>query len=177
MDEIATGAGAGAPAVAPPAKEPDRPREKRADRADSSGRDRDRERAEEKREKAEEKRKKQRESADKELLGWIRMGLSLVTTGIGAERALTYVDRVSPMGRIDPMHLLRVLALALTLLGLAAMVLACWRYWVVASSLRRSESVPDPRFSLSLIVAVGILTLFFVALAVVVGVRDEIVPQ
>lgn len=177
MEENGSGNAAGAASDVHPIKDPDRPREKRADRPDGAGRDRERERAEEKREKAEEKRKKQRESADKELLGWIRMGLSLVTTGIGAERALTYVDRVSPMGRIDPMHLLRMLAVALMVLGLVAMVLACWRYWAVASSLRRGELAPEPRFSLSLIVAVGILTLFFLALVVVTGVRDDLVSQ
>lgn len=142
----------------------------------SARRDRDRERTEDRagrdRERAEEKLRKQRESSEREILSWIRMGLTLATTGLGFDRAITYADRLSPSTRIDPLHLLRALALGLLLLGLFAMVAACLRHRRTLVSLRRGELAPEPRFSLGLVVAVGTLTIFILALVVVLAVRD-----
>jgi uncharacterized membrane protein YidH (DUF202 family) len=71
------------------------------------------------------------------------------------------------------MSLLRALALGMLLLGLFAMTAACLRHRQASRSLRRNEPPPEPRFSLGLVVAVGVLAIFVLVVVVILVVRDD----
>ena len=124
----------------------------------------------------EEKRRKARKDSEKELLTWTRMSISLTTTGLGAERALAYLNATDTGRRLDPYDVLHTLALWLVAVGVGALALACVQHWRLVSSLKRGEPAPEPPVSLSLFVAVSIIAIFAVALVTVLSFRDVLKP-
>lgn len=142
--------------------------------ARTSDRPSEKDRAPRDRQKDDEKRLKARQAGEKELLGWIRMSLSLVTTGLGFERGLTFLSELETTSRIDPGAVLRTLAILLMVLGLCALTLACWQHLRLVIAYQRGQELPQPRVSLSLVVALGILSLFLIALVTVLANRDAI---
>jgi uncharacterized membrane protein YidH (DUF202 family) len=126
--------------------------------------------------KEEGKRQKAVATADKELLSWTRFAMSLATTGIATERGLAYIESLESGRRIDPTNVLHTLALCLVGLGVGSLVMACLRTWRVRRAVRRGEPLPEPVVSLSLVVAVGVICIFLVALVTVMSFRDVLRP-
>ena len=122
--------------------------------------------------KDEEKRQKAVAAADKELLSWTRLSMSLATTGIAAERGLAYVESFETGRRLDPSNILHTLALCLVGLGVGSLLMACLQAVRVRTAFRRGEPLPEPLISLPLVVAVGVICIFLVALVTVLSFRD-----
>jgi uncharacterized membrane protein YidH (DUF202 family) len=122
--------------------------------------------------KEDEKRQKAVAAADKELLSWTRLSMSLSTSGIAAERGLAYIETLDNSRRIDPTNILHTLAICLVGLGIGSLVAACLQTWRVRRAFRRGAALPEPLIPLSLIVAVGVICIFVVALLTIVSFRE-----
>jgi len=128
------------------------------------------EKAFEKAEKLAEKWEKQQDrlaklhlDGDKLLLRWLRSSLFLVTTGIAVERGLKYLEESRTGPSLDPYAVLRMVGLALVLIGLGALWVACVQHRQRLRAIRQGDPAPIPTFSLSLYVSVAVAILSVIA--------------
>jgi uncharacterized membrane protein YidH (DUF202 family) len=123
------------------------------------------------RQRDDERRQRAVASTDRELLSWSRMAMTLVATGIGAERALTYLSTV-PSGRlVDPHDVLHSLAIGLVGLGLAVLAVSSYHTLAVHRAVRAGTPLPKQRILFSLLVGLGLMVIFGIALVAVIWFR------
>ena len=140
-----------------------------AETSDRAARDR-----EDRAERDRENRAKARGISEHELLNWTRMAMALTSTGIAANRALALVEGTETRFRIDPLNLLKFLALALVVLGLGILCIACIQHVRLLLALKRNQPPPVPVVPISLVAAVGIIAIFLTALVTVLTSRDDL---
>ena len=119
-----------------------------------------------------EKRSEAREDAEKMIIRWVKVSLSLVTTGAAANRALAYLEG-SGSRLIDPFNLLRIVTIALAVVGVVAIWAACVQHWETLRRIERGEPPSKPRLSLGLAVGIAVAVLVVVAAAALVVVRRD----
>jgi uncharacterized membrane protein YidH (DUF202 family) len=120
-------------------------------------------------------RKRQlRESGERDLMNWGRTALTLLSTGIGFERALAVVTANNAHLIVDPFDILRILAISLIVLGLVVVGLAARAHLRILARLRHELAPEPPDYSISLILAAGILVIFTTALVTVLSFRDVV---
>jgi uncharacterized membrane protein YidH (DUF202 family) len=100
---------------------------------------------------------------DNTLLRWLRTSLFLVTTGIGVERGLQYLEQTRAGPSLDPYAVLRMVALGLVLLGIGSLWLACVDHLRELRAIRHGDSPPLPSFSLSLWVSGAVAIMSVIA--------------
>jgi len=114
---------------------------------------------------------------DKLLLRWLRTSLFLVTTGIGIERGLKYLEGGRAGPSLDPYAVLRLVGLGFVLIGLGALLVACVEHRERLRVIRQGDPPPVPDFALSLWVSVAVAILSVIAfIAAVVSFENGRMP-
>ena len=130
-------------------------------------------------EKAADRRRKEidnradaRADSETKLLRWIKLSLTLASTGVGLISALKYLEGTGP-GRLDPYSVLRVVGVALVILGVGAAWASCVEHWRTLQRIASGDPPPEPRLTLALVVGVTIAVLSVIALLAALTARGQ----
>jgi putative membrane protein len=98
-----------------------------------------------------------RAAAERTLMAWIRTCLSLISFGFGIDKFVQYIQKTQPGRNIDPIQAGRILGMSFILLGTFAMWAAVYQHWQTLQHLKRGEFNYEARWSLAIVVSVGLI--------------------